>query len=93
MTIGLLQLELLIPGSRSLKDKRKAMSSLKSRLKSRFNCSVAETAFKEKWARSELCVCVVSDEHSHVEEQLNSIGRFAEQHPSTELTGFRIEYF
>lgn len=93
MTIGLLQLEFLIPGARSLKDKRRAMNSLKALLRSRYNCSVAETGFKEKWGRAQLSVCVVSDSRPHVDEQLQEIGRFSENHHLAQLSDYHIEFF
>lgn len=91
MTIGVLQMEFTIPGSRSLKDKRRAMNSLKERLRNRFNCSVAEIGFEEKWGRSRLVACVVSGESSHVHSQLSEILRFASNHHAAELTSHTIE--
>lgn len=91
MTIGLLQMEFTIPGSRSLKEKRRAMNSLKERLRNRYNCSVAEIGFKDKWARSHLAVCVVSDESSHVHEQLQEIVRFASSHHAAQLDDYWVE--
>ncbi len=91
VTIGLLHMEFSIPGSRSLKDKRRAMNSLKSRLRNRYNCSVAEIGFKDKWARAQLAVCVISDESAHVHSQLNEIVRFASNHHAAELMDYNIE--
>lgn len=91
MTIGLLQIDFLIPGARSLKDKRRAMNSLKTLLRNRYNCSVAETEYKEKWGRSRLAVCVVSDEARHVNAQLNEIARFASNHRAAQLVDYEIE--
>lgn len=91
MTIGLLQIEFLIPGARSLKDKRRAMKSLKTLLRNRYNCSVAETDFKEKWGRSRLAICVVSDDSGHVSAQLNEIARFSANHHAAEMVDYQIE--
>ena len=91
MTIGLLQIECTIPGSRSLKDKRRAIKSLKTLLRNRFNCSVAEIDYKDMWARSRLAVCVVSDETGHVSAQLNEIVRFAYQHHAVLVEDYDIE--
>lgn len=93
MTIGLLRMDFTIPGSRSLKDKRRAMNSLKERLRNRFNCSVAEIGFEEKWGRSHLAVCVVSGDGAHVHSQLNEIVRFASNHHAAELVGHSVETF
>jgi len=91
MTIALLQLDFLIPGARSLKDKRRVMKSLKQVLRNRYNCSVAETEFHEQWGRARLSVCVVSNESRHANEQVNEIARFASSKDGAELLDYRIE--
>ncbi len=91
VTIGLLQMEFTIPGSRSLKDKRRAMGSLKTQLRNRFNCSVAEVDFKDKWGRSRLAVCVVSDDAAHANTQLNKVVNFASNHRLAFLENVHIE--
>ena len=68
MIIGVLNIELLIPGSNSLKTKRQAIKGIKDRLRSRFNVSVAEINYTDKWQRSSLCVAAVSNEKKHVEK-------------------------
>ncbi len=91
MTVGLLYMEFTIPGSRSLKDKRRAMNSIKTRLCNRYNCSVAEVGFKDKWGRSKLAVCAVSDDSGHVSSQLNEIARFASNHHAAFLVDYHME--
>ena len=91
MTIGLLQIDLLIPGARSLKDKRRVVKSLKQQLGNRFNCSVAETDYHDLWGRSRLSVCVVSNESRHANQQLNEIARFASDRRDAELVDYGIE--
>ena len=91
MIIGLLQIEFIIPGSRSLKEKRRGMESLKTLLRNRFNCSVAETGYKDKWARSTLAVCVVSDKSAHVSAQLDTIVRFASNQHAVQLIDYHIQ--
>ena len=84
-------MELLIPGARSLKDKRRAINSLKERLRNRYNCSIAEVGAKEKWGRAQLVACVISDDSAHVHKQLEEIVRFAANHHLAELTDYTIE--
>jgi uncharacterized protein YlxP (DUF503 family) len=89
--IGLVQMEFLIPGARSLKDKRRVMKSVKERLRSRFNCSVAEVDLQEKWGRGRIAACVVAVESTHAHEQVNAIVRFAEGHHEAEMVHADIE--
>ncbi len=91
MTIGLLTLDLLIPGSRSLKDKRRVIKSLKEQLRSRYNCSIAEVGPKERWGRAQLAACVVGDDSRFVNTQLNEIARFACNKGSAEVIDYHIE--
>lgn len=91
MTIGVLQLDLLVPESRSLKDKRRVIKGLKEQLRARFNCSVAETEYQDLWGRARLTVCVVSNEGAHANTQLNEIARFAAHKPGAELVDYSIE--
>lgn len=91
MTIGVLQMDLLIPGARSLKDKRRVMKSLKQVLHNRFNCSIAEVEFQDLWGRSRLAACVVSGDSRHANEQLNEIVKFAANKGGAELLDYRIE--
>lgn len=91
MTIGLLELDLLIPGARSLKDKRSVIKGLKAQMRGRFNCSVAETEYQDHWTRCRLAVCVVGGDSRHVNSQLNEIANFASSRRGAELADYRIE--
>lgn len=70
MVIGVLRIELFIPESNSLKTKRFAIRSIKDRLKSRYNVSVAEIDHVDKWQRASLGVAAVSNESRHIESML-----------------------
>jgi uncharacterized protein len=91
LTIGVLKLHLMIPGARSLKDRRRGLRSLKDQLGNRFNCAYAEVGEKEKWGRATLAVCVISDESAQVDKQLSEIVRFASTRPAVELVHYDIE--
>jgi len=91
MTIGVLHIDLLIPGARSLKEKRRVLKSLKQQMHNRFNCSVAETDYQDLWQRARLTVCVVSNESRHANTQLNEIVRFASSKGGADLIDYQIE--
>jgi uncharacterized protein len=69
MVVGLLTVELHVPGSRSLKDKRMVLRRIKDRLKT-FNVAVAEVAHHEVWQRAALAVVTVSTEQAHADREL-----------------------
>ena len=75
MVVGLLRLDVHVPGAQSLKDKRSVLKSLKDRLHHRFNVSVAETAHQELWQRAELTASVVSTDRRHAESVLREADR------------------
>ena len=73
MIVGVLSIELFIPGSDSLKTKRFAIKSIKDRLHARFNVSVAEVDNGDKWQRASLGVVAVSNESRHVESIMSNV--------------------
>lgn len=91
MTIGVLKLDILIRGARSLKDKRRVVKSLKDRIRHRFNTSVAEVDFLDEWRRARLAICVVSRESRFANTQLNEIARFASSDSTAEIANIDIE--
>jgi len=83
----LMTIELIIPGARSLKEKRGPLKSLKDRARSRFNVSVAEVAYRDKWQRSGLAACMVGSERRHLESEADKLGQLVEEAPNIELVG------
>jgi uncharacterized protein len=67
VTIALLSVELFLPMSQSLKDKRMVLRRVKDRLGA-MNVSVAEVAHQDVWQRAGLAVATVASA-DHVAEQ------------------------
>jgi uncharacterized protein YlxP (DUF503 family) len=67
MFIGTLKFEIIIPGSSSLKDKRRVVQSLQNRIKSKFNVSIAEVDYHDKWQRTVIGLCFVNSEKKEIE--------------------------
>lgn len=78
MTIGVLNVTLIIPSSNSLKDKRQVVKSIKDRLRNKFNISVAEVGDKEKWQAAHLAIVIVNDDRQYLETVLNEVIHFLE---------------
>ena len=49
MNVGVCRIDLELPGSRSLKDKRRAVRSIVDRVRSRFNVAIAEVDRNDSW--------------------------------------------
>jgi uncharacterized protein YlxP (DUF503 family) len=73
MMIGVCQVELLIPESSSLKSKRFILKSLKTRIRNKFNVSIAEIAENEKWQRTVLGMALVSNDRKMIDGVFNQI--------------------
>jgi len=71
--IGVLTLELRLEHSHSLKEKRHVVESLKTRLRNKFNVSVAEIDHQDLWQRSTIAAVTVSSDHVHAERVLRSV--------------------
>lgn len=78
MTVGLLLVELHVPGARSLKDKRMVLRRIKDRLK-KFNVAVSEVEHHDLWQRAELAVVTVSPEQSHADRELAAVANEIER--------------
>jgi len=78
MMIGSVVFDLDIDNAFSLKEKRRVLNSLKTRLKNKFNVAVAEVGDKDIWNRSTLAVVTLSDERSFLDSQIQSIISFVE---------------
>jgi uncharacterized protein YlxP (DUF503 family) len=72
MVVGLLSIELHIPGARSLKDKRMIVRGVKDRIK-KFNVAVAEVEYQDLWQRCGLGVVTVSTDEKHADQELAAV--------------------
>jgi uncharacterized protein YlxP (DUF503 family) len=76
-SVGVLTLELRLPDSHSLKDKRHTVKSLKDRLRNKFNVAVAEIDYQDLWQRALISAVTVSGDHGHAEQVLQAVEREA----------------
>lgn len=85
MVVKLLTIDLHLPGCSSLKEKRFILSSLKTRLRQRFNVSVAEVDFHDKWQRCRLAVVTVGADRRSVDSGCDRIVKLIENDHRTQL--------
>jgi uncharacterized protein YlxP (DUF503 family) len=91
MPVGLLTLEIYIPHSHSLKDKRQVLRSLKDRLRARFNVAVAELDHNDMWQRAQVGVVTVSNDPAYVEQSLQAVFNEAENLLGRDLVDHNLE--
>lgn len=91
MVIKLLTIDLLFPGCSSLKEKRFALSSLKTRVRRKYNVSVAEVDYHDKWQRSRLAVVMVGVDRRSVDAGCDKVLRFVEDDHRIQVTDVQRE--
>lgn len=74
--VGILSVELHFPDNHSLKEKRRALASLKAQLARRFGASVAEVDHHDVWQRSCVTIACVTREHTELDRLLDAAERF-----------------
>jgi uncharacterized protein YlxP (DUF503 family) len=71
MRVAVLRVELHIPYSHSLKDKRMVLRRIKDRIQ-KFNVSIAELEHQDAWQRAELGIVAIATTSLHVEQELTA---------------------
>lgn len=91
MIVGLCTIELHLPNGYSLKAKRQILSSLKDRLRGKFNVSIAEVGDQELWQKAILGVACVTNETGYANRIMDQVINLIRSTPSVEVLQFRIE--
>lgn len=79
MQIAAVRITLYAPESRSLKDKRRIVRSILDQVRHRFNVSAAEVDAMDLHQRIVMGIACVSNERSHVQQEIDSVIRFIEE--------------
>jgi hypothetical protein len=91
MIVGLCTVELFIPDGHSLKDKRRILQSLKTRVRDKFNVSVAEVGEQDLWQKAILGLACVANESVHVNQVLDQVVNLIRALPTVQLVRSHIE--
>lgn len=78
MIVGILSIVLRLAENHDLKGKRQVLKSVKDRVRSRFNVSIAEVDDLDAWQRASLGVACVSRDRGQVESTLAHVATFIE---------------
>ena len=89
--VGLCTVELFIPESQSLKDKRQVLLSLKDRLREKFNLSVAEVDGQDLWQKAVLGLACVANEGRYANQVCDHALNLIRSVPTVEIVQSRIE--
>lgn len=91
MTVGSCKVELRIPDSGSLKDKRRVVKSIKDRVQARFNVGIAEVDRLDDWQRATLGVAAVSNDARLVDETLSKVVNWIEANGDVLVVDYEID--
>jgi uncharacterized protein YlxP (DUF503 family) len=91
--VGIVRIDLHLPGARSLKDKRQVIRSLKDRIREQARAAVSEVEYQDLWQRAALGVAVVAPDGGQARELLQAVRRIVEQAYAAQVTDWqeRIE--
>ena len=92
MPIGVLTLEIQIPYSHSLKEKRAVLLKVRDRLRGRFNVAVAELDHQDVWQRATLGIVSISDSQKYLEGLFQQVLRETERILGDDVADHNIEY-
>ncbi len=91
MVLKLLTIDLLLPSCSSLKEKRYILSSIKMKLRRKFNVAVSEVDFHDKWQRCRIAVVTVGVDRSIVDSGCDRALRFIEGERRVEVIDYSEE--
>jgi uncharacterized protein YlxP (DUF503 family) len=91
MVVGLLTIEMHVPSSQSLKDKRAVLRRVKDRLK-KFNVAVSEVEHHDLWQRAALAVVTVSTDQPHADRELAAVADEIERVEPGLVTRTEVEF-
>ena len=82
-----------LPEAQSLKEKRWLLKSLVTRLKNRFNVSVAEVDSQDQWQLSTVAAAHVGTSRPHTNGLLDQVLEFAEDVKQITVIDSKLEIF
>jgi len=91
MVVGIGLLDILIPESRSLKEKRSVLKSILKRTQNEFNISIAEVGRHDNWKHGVIGFSVVGNDRRYINSKMDKILRFIDELYLAEVVNCKIE--
>jgi uncharacterized protein YlxP (DUF503 family) len=85
MFVLALEVDLHLPETRSLKDKRSIVKTLVEGSKRRFGVAAAEVDHQRQWQRTVLGFAVVASTERHATDVIDEVDRFVWSHPDVQV--------
>lgn len=88
------EIKIIIPGSQSLKDRRRIVKSLCDRLHKICSASVADTSKDETWQTASLSFAIVASSMKGMHEMLDKVdNQVNRQSAEFDILSFEYDYF
>jgi uncharacterized protein YlxP (DUF503 family) len=87
----LMTIDLLISASTSLKAKRSVVKSIIHQLRNKYNLSVAEIDFLDRWQRALIGLSMVSNDQRLIKQTAASVESFVREFHEVQLLDITIE--
>ena len=92
MPVGVLILEIQLPYSHSLKDKRAVLLKVRDRRRARFNVAVAEMDHQDSWQQATLDVVSISNSQKLLESVLQRVLAESERALGHDVADYTLDF-
>ncbi len=92
MPVGVLILEIQLPYSHSLKDKRAVLLKVRDRLRARFNVAVAEMDHQDAWQQATLGIVSISNSQKLLESVLYQVLAESERTLGQDVADYTLDF-
>ncbi len=93
MIVGIMVLDLHSNSTHSLKEKRKIVSSMKEKLKNKFNISLIESDYQDLWQKIQIAIAMVANSKTIVEKAFDQIENFIFMNYPVQTVTVNKDYF
>ncbi|WP_096154598.1 MULTISPECIES: DUF503 domain-containing protein [Bacillus] len=84
--------ECIIYDAQSLKDKRAVLQRILTRLKQRFNISIAEVDYQDVWQRTKIAIVTISSSKHISEKEMQKVLEYLDSFPEIERALTNLEW-
>lgn len=92
MIVGIMIIDIHCPYLHSLKEKRQVVSSIKEKLRHKFNISIIESDYQALWQKTQLAVSTVSHARPGAESVFNQVEDFISRDYPVQLIDIDKQY-
>jgi len=93
VNVGVMIMDIHVNSTHSLKEKRYFVSSIKEKLKHKFNISLVESDYQDLWQKIQFSIAMVSMTKPIIEKTFNQIEDFVIENYPVQVVSVEKDYF